>query len=244
MIWYLDSTPLQKNQDCAVPLGVQGENEAKVYSADVSDWLTAYPLGVIVLVLQAPDGSAPYMADTQTDTDTGKVLWTVTNFDTAIVGYGKGELRLVSSGAVIKSYTFRTYTKPSILMCASTPPAPVPEWATEILDAASGLNVAIEAAETATQKAQEATEAASDASDSARAAQEYAALADGYADDAQESKDMAQIYAQLAEMSAETHGFCRFYIDDNGHLIYEATESLDDVDFELTNGRLIVSYGS
>lgn len=241
MIWYLNSEPLQKNQDCAVPLGVQGENEAKTYTADVSDWLTAHPLGVIVLVLQAPDGSAPYMGDTHTED--GVVYWTVTSFDTAIVGYGKGELRLVDSGAVLKSYTFRTYTKPSVLMCASVPPAPVPEWATELLDAASGLNIAVEAAQDAARSADTAEQAAGSASESAQAAAEYAALADGHADAAKESEDMAQIYARLAEMSAETHGFCRFYIED-GRLIYEATESLEDIDFALVNGRLEVVYGS
>ena len=241
MIWYLNSEPLQKNQDCAVPLGVQGENEAKTYTADVSDWLTAHPLGVIVLVLQAPDGSAPYMGDTRTED--GVVYWNVTSFDTAIVGYGKGELRLVDSGAVLKSYTFRTYTKPSVLMCASVPPAPVPEWATELLDAASGLNIAVEAAQDAARSADTAEQAAGSASESAQAAAEYAALADAHADAAQESEDMAQIYAQLAEMSAETHGFCRFYIE-NGRLIYEATESLEDIDFALVDGRLEVVYGS
>ena len=157
MIWYLDGEPLQKNQECAVPLGVQGENNVKQYTADVSDWLAAYPLAIIVLVLQSPDGSAAYMADTSTDTEAGTVTWNVTEYDTTQVGYGKGELRLVSAdGAILKSYTFRTYTLPSVLLCATDPPAPTPEWATDLLEAASGLNVAVEAAERAEAAADEA----------------------------------------------------------------------------------------
>lgn len=244
MIWYLNSEPLQKNQECAVPLGVQGENEAKIYTADVSDWLDAYPLGIIVLILQPPDGSAPYMADTSTDTEAGVVSWTVTNFDTAIVGYGKGELRLVSEDAVVKSYTFRTYIRPGILLCESVPPAPVPEWATDILEAASGLNVAIEAAELAVTKAGEAKQSAEDAAGSAAEASSSALHAEDMAEDAEESAADAEKYARLAEMSAESHGFFEMQIDENGHLLYICTESFDDITFELVNGRLVATYGA
>jgi hypothetical protein len=120
---------------------------------------------VVVLVLQAPDGSAPYMGDTHTED--GTVYWNVTNYDTAQVGYGKGELRLVADNVVVKSYTFDTYTKPSILMEASDPPAPVPEWATDILESAVEAQTAAAAAKESAEDADGYAASAASASESA-----------------------------------------------------------------------------
>ena len=154
MIWYLNGDPLTKSQQCAVPLGIQGENETIVYTADMSDWLEQWPEGVIALVLQPPDGSAAYMGNTSLDRETGVVSWTITEFDTAIVGYGKGELRLVSGGVVKKSWTFATYTRPSVLAAASVPPEPVPDWITTLMQTIDGIPDLIEQAEDAAEAAE------------------------------------------------------------------------------------------
>lgn len=244
MIWYLNGDPLIKNQNCAVPLGVQGDNESRVYTADVSDWLEAWPLGVIALVLQAPDGSEAYMGDTSLDRETGVVSWTITEFDTSVVGYGKGELRLVSGDVVKKSWRFATYIRPSVLATAADPPAPTPEWISDLLDAASDVYMAVDAATRAETAAGNAEGSATAASGSAGAAEAAKIAAQGYADDAEASADDAKMYAQLAEMSAETHGFFEMQINDEGHLLYICTESFDDITFELVNGRLVYSYGT
>lgn len=182
MIWYLNGDPLTKNQQCAVPLGVQGENATLVYTADVSDWLTAWPNGIIALLLKAPDGSDPYVADTATDAQTGTVTWTVSAFDTAIPGYGWGELRLVQGDAVKKSWTFRTYIRPSILADAGDPPAPTPDWVGDLLEEASEAM-----AETRAN-----AELAADAADDAGAAKTAAEVAQGKAEDAQAAAEAAQ----------------------------------------------------
>lgn len=59
---------------------------------------------------------------------------------------------------------------------------------------------------------------------------------------AAQSAEDAERYARLAEMSAATHGFFNVYIDDQGHLIYERTDDLDDMSMSLVDGRLVVEY--
>lgn len=50
----------------------------------------------------------------------------------------------------------------------------------------------------------------------------------------------AEEWADKAEQSAEDAGFMEFHIDDNGHLIFERTSNVDQIDFSLVNGRLIL----
>ena len=252
MIWYLGSDPIQKSQSCAVPLGIQGENGALEYTADVSDWLAIWPSGVVSLILQAADGSDPYIADTSIDRDTGIVTWHITGNDTATVGNGKGELRLVDGETIKKSYMFPTYVAPGITTEPGDPPTPTPSWINDMLEVASDIQTVIddaEAARDAAQAAQAAAETAQGAAETARAGAEAAqaaaassetnaaaseAAAAGYADAAETSADRA-------EQAAANAGYMDVYIDDNGHLIYERTDQVD-VDFDLTNGRLIAEW--
>ena len=71
---------------------------------------------------------------------------------------------------------------------------------------------------------------AEDAKDSAR----------GYAESASASAESAEEWADKAEQSAEDAGYMEFHIDDNGHLIYERTSNVDQIDFSLVNGHLIL----
>ena len=50
----------------------------------------------------------------------------------------------------------------------------------------------------------------------------------------------AEEWADKAEQSAEDAGFMEFHIDENGHLIYERTSNVDQIDFSLVNGHLIL----
>ena len=54
------------------------------------------------------------------------------------------------------------------------------------------------------------------------------------------SAESAEEWADKAEQSAEDAGFMEFHIDDNGHLIYERTSNVDQIDFTLVNGHLIL----
>lgn len=253
MIWYLGTDPVNKSQECAVPLGIQGENGVLTYTADVSDWLALWPSGVVALVLQPPDHSDPYMANTAIDRGTGIVTWTITGYDTAMPGYGMGELRIVEGDAIKKSYRFATYVRPSVLVDAADPPEPVPDWINDLLEIASDIQGVVDAAEAARDAALAAQAAAESARDTAQDAQSLASIA---ANDAGASSDRALSFANQAEASAVaaaasadraeqaavTAGYMDFYIDEDGHLIYQRTETLEDVDFELENGRLIALW--
>ena len=62
----------------------------------------------------------------------------------------------------------------------------------------------------------------------------------GYAESASASAESAEEWADKAEQSAEDAGYMEFHIDDNGHLIYERTSNVDQIDFSLVNGHLIL----
>ena len=62
----------------------------------------------------------------------------------------------------------------------------------------------------------------------------------GYAEDASASAESAEEWADKAEQAASDAGYMEFHIDDNGHLIYERTSNVDQIDFELVNGHLIL----
>lgn len=195
-------------------MGIQGEDNALVYTADVSDWLAQWPDGVVALVLQAPDRSAPYVANTSLDTDTGIITWTITRFDTAIVGYGVGELRIVTDDVVKKSYRFATYVRPSVLASAGDPPAPVPDWVTELIQSVERVLDGTQENAKRAEAAQAAAEAAAQAADTS---------------------------ADRAEQAAQDAGYMDFCIDDHGNLIYQRTDNVD-IDFELREGSLIALW--
>lgn len=59
------------------------------------------------------------------------------------------------------------------------------------------------------------------------------AQAQKYAKDAEES-------ANRAEQTAAQNGYVKFYIDENGHLIYIRTDNVEGIDFSLKEGRLML----
>ena len=60
------------------------------------------------------------------------------------------------------------------------------------------------------------------------------------AQSASDSADEAEGWADKAEQAAADSGYMEFYIDNDGHLIMERTSNVDDIDFELINGHLIL----
>jgi hypothetical protein len=50
----------------------------------------------------------------------------------------------------------------------------------------------------------------------------------------------AKHYKDACEQQAAANGFMFVYIDENGHLIYQRSENLENIDFELDDGRLIL----
>ena len=52
----------------------------------------------------------------------------------------------------------------------------------------------------------------------------------------------AKYYSELAAYSASVAGYMNLYIDENGYLVYEHTRNLDNIDFELDDGKLVVVW--
>ena len=91
----------------------------------------------------------------------------------------------------------------------------------------------------AEQSAQAAAASATAAEGSAAAASQAATNAAESATAAQDSADDAAESADRAEQAAGQSGYMFFYIDENGHLIYQRTDNVD-VDFYLSDGHLYV----
>lgn len=99
---------------------------------------------------------------------------------------------------------------------------PTPVQQSEINQLLSALNGGVERAETAADSAEaSATASAASAEQSATSATEAAESAD------------------RAEQAAANAGWMEFHIDENGHLIYERTDTVD-IDFYLYDGHLYV----
>ena len=77
----------------------------------------------------------------------------------------------------------------------------------------------------------------------ARVDQARVEAAEAAAQNAEASEKSAQHFAEQAEMAAANSGWLDMEINADGHLIYTRTESIDDIDFNLNDGRLIVVYG-
>lgn len=112
--------------------------------------------------------------------------------------------------------------------------------ATSAADAQAFMESSRTYAQTATQEASNASASAQRAQGLATAAEQYAIASAQSADSAAASASSASADADRAEQAAADAGFMEFHIDDNGHLIMEHTDSVDDIDFSLVNGHLIL----
>lgn len=109
--------------------------------------------------------------------------------------------------------------------------------------AVDAADLSVEKADVATQMAKSAEADAQEAEDSAESALAYASAAENSALNAANSEANAGLSAERAEQAAAESGWMDMHINADGHLIYTRSETVDAVDFEMQEGRLIVSYG-
>lgn len=95
-------------------------------------------------------------------------------------------------------------------------------------------------AESASASASGASASAVSASLSAQIAEDAKTIAQASANSASASAESAEEWADKAEQSAEDAGYMELHIDENGHLIFERTSNVDQIDFSLVNGHLIL----
>lgn len=166
-------------------------------------------------------------------------VWTITNTITQYPGEAECYIA-ISNGNDILWHSREFYVK--IHELPDVEGEIIRIYPTAIQAAVDAAAQAIAAKDVAVSAKESAQAAQAEADAASIDAQGAAVLATGAAAGAAESAETAKRYARLAEMSAETHGFFNVFIDERGHLIYERTDSIDDVNILLENGRLIVEY--
>lgn len=143
-----------------IALGRAGENGVRTVVFDVAAWAGTYDdEGTARLLYLRPGEEAPYPVEIVRDDI--RVLWTVSDVDTAIAGEGKAELQYVIGDRLEKSCIYETYVAESLSAPTDTPPASAAGWVEKVY----------EAGDTAEKSAETATDAAARAEDAARRAE-------------------------------------------------------------------------
>ena len=140
-------------------------------------------------------------------------------------------------------------TIPVIQRPRPTHETPTPVQQSEIEQLIDTMNDAVDAAQAS---AKDADDSAGEAAGSVEEASEYAKDAEAWAvgqcggvdvpSDAPQYENNSKYWADKAEQSAAEAGYMSIEIDENGHLIYYRTTSVD-VDLELVDGHLIMEVG-
>lgn len=165
-----------------VKLGRQGEHLTQTVEIDASAWLDRLPGCALVIACTRPGETEVYLP--QISVAGGVITWHIVDQDTALAGWGRGEVRAMKDGKIKKSATFRTMVEPSLAGDGTVlPPAP-PDWVQTIID---GANAAQDTAAAAARVEQ----AALDTAANARTALDAAANANGAATYAKNTADKA-----------------------------------------------------
>jgi len=93
-------------------IGRQGEREARQVVFDLSWMVENFGDGTAALLHQRSQDGLPYQVDAVQDGNT--LTWTVTDIDTAYVGYGKAEIRWTVGDALAKTVIYKTRVAESI----------------------------------------------------------------------------------------------------------------------------------
>ena len=167
-------------------IGRQGEREARQIVFDLSWMAENFGDGTAVLMHQRSQDGLPYQVDAAQDGNT--LTWTVTDTDTAYVGYGKAEIRWTVGDALAKTVIYKTRVAESITGDTEIPD-PYQSWYDAMVETVGAE---------AEQKAEAvASEAAVDAVSG------YVEQASASAESASESAEAAQASAESAARSAE-----------------------------------------
>jgi len=165
------------------------------------------------------------------------------NTHSIFVGVFAGDLRTTTPALIVAAK--------SILCGTVTPVEPTPDVYAQIMEI---MNESVRKTNASEQAAKESE---TNAAESARYVEEmkqtvleatgraagYAHSAEQDAAKAAESEQNAAVSADRAEQAATASGWMDMHINEDGHLIYTRSETVDAVDFEMQEGRLIVSYG-
>ena len=231
-------------------LGYLGENEVLQVAFDYGAWISKYGDGSLLLVVKRNGDSLGYPVLLE-EQDERTAVWTVKNTDVAKIGKGEAQLEYVVDEAIKKSSIFEFEVENS-LADEGEAPEPYESFLDQVIEvSAQALEYKNDAKKSASEASDYATESAKQAglsADSASEASGYAQNASSSASSASESAETAGRYADSAQASAEQAeqsvlmgGYINADIVD-GHLIITYV-NIDNLEFSLVDGRLMVNYG-
>lgn len=188
-----------------IPIGVQGENDARTVVFDIHKWIEDYGNGSALLVHQRPGDAEPYPVTTAQKA--GTVEWTVQQADIIAGAPGRAQLSYqVGDNIVARSPIYMTVAADEITNTPLADYDPAKSWIDDLLDAvnkAGDITSDVQAAQTAaTQAGQSATAAAGSASDAEESAAAAANSAAQAAQHAGEVTSGVQAAAQSATQAA------------------------------------------
>ena len=154
-------------------IGYQGENGTRCVVFDLSPFISEIGEGTASVIVQRHGETIPYVA-TNTETVNQTLIWTLTDVDTSIAGYGYAQLRYTVTDGNVRTAVYKTVVYESLGAAG-----PTPNPMQDLIDEVQAFAEAAEAAATT------ATTAASSAGDSATAASASALSAAGSAQTAQ-----------------------------------------------------------
>ena len=146
-----------------IPLGVQGEKNARVIEINVRPWLNEWPDARIEITHQRHGEDAPYIA-ADTEVEDGILRWKIGLAETAIPGMGEMMVTAISpiDDAIVKTADTNTDILPSLPDAElETPPDAHQGWVDRVLEETADN---ASQAESAAKRAEEAAERAENGS--------------------------------------------------------------------------------
>jgi hypothetical protein len=157
----------------AIPLGQQGEEDARCLVVDITDAVREFGTGgALSIRALRPGESVPYpvsKADIISGTDaSGNPLyyarWTLTLTDTAVPGFGKVQVRYAISDTQCYTWVYRYSLLPSLIPTGD-PPDPFDSWLDALEDIAGEARSDADAAATSAEASAESAAEAKDYAD-------------------------------------------------------------------------------
>lgn len=141
-----------------IPIGVQGENDARTVVFDIHSWIEDYGNGSALLVHQRPGDAEPYPVTTVQKA--GTIEWTVQQADIIAGAPGRAQLSYqVGDNIVARSPIYTTLAADEITNTPLSDNAPAQSWINDLLEAvnkAGDITSDVQAAQSAAEKAEAA----------------------------------------------------------------------------------------
>lgn len=126
-----------------LPLGWQGESNARLIDIDMSEWMRDWPNATVDMLVQRP-GEEEY-SPVEVKLQGGHLLWKPTRADVLIAGMGRAQIILTDANDVeLRTRVVETIIGESLKGTEGEAPAHVNGWLHEVLQAAQDAREAVD----------------------------------------------------------------------------------------------------